>query len=75
MINEILRSLNVVPVRHSEELSAIGHTAANKTGPVRIKIKTAEDKAEILKCAKLLKDGSFNRAYITPDMTNSRYNS
>ena len=32
-------------------------------------IKTAEVKAEILKRVKLLKDGSFKRVYITPDMT------
>ena len=51
---DLARSLNIDPVRHIEEMPRMGHAASRKIMPIRIKFKTAERKAEILKRVKLL---------------------
>ena len=43
--------------------------ATDKVKPTRIKVKTLKGRSEILRCAKNLKDGSFKRVYISPDLT------
>ena len=68
-MNEILRSVSIDPVRYIEVVSRVGRAATNKVRPTCIKVKTLEGRAEILRCAKNLKDGSLKRVYISPDLT------
>ena len=69
LVNEILRSISIDPVRHVDGVSRVRHAATDKVRPTRIKVKTLEGRSEILKRAKNLKHGSFKRVYISPDLT------
>ena len=69
LVNEILRSISIDPVRHVDGVSRVKHAATDKVRPTRIKVKTLEGRSKILRHDKNLKDGSFKRVYISPDLT------
>ena len=69
IVNKILRSISIDPVRHVDGVSRVEHAATDKVRPTRIKVKTLEGTLEILRRGKTLKDGSFKRVYISPDLT------
>ena len=75
MIEEILRvGLKMDPSRHISEVSRIGRydeekIKDGKITSIRVKVSTAESKAEILKRAKDLKNSGFKNVYIAPDLT------
>ena len=69
LVNGILRSISIDPVRHVDGVSRVGHAATDKVRPTRIKVKTLEGRSEILRRAKNLKNGFFKRVYISPALT------
>ena len=71
MVEEILNvGLKLDASRHVAECERIGRYADDKVRPVRVKVKSAESKSEILKRAKQLKDQeSFKHVFISPDLT------
>ena len=54
LVNEILRSISIDPVRHVDRVSRVGHAATDKVRPTRIKFKTLDGRSEILRRAKNL---------------------
>lgn len=75
MIEEILKvGLKMDYSRHIEEVFRIGRydeakIKEGKIRPIRVKVKTIEGRAELLKRAKDLKDSGFKHVYIAPDLT------
>ena len=75
VIEEILGGgLKLDPLRHIEEIIRIGRydeakIKEGKVRPIRIKIKTAEGRVDILKRAKELKTSGFAKVFIAPDLT------
>ena len=51
LVNEILRSISIDPVRHVDGVSRVGHAATDKVRPTRIKVKTMESRSQILRRA------------------------
>ena len=71
MVKKILsEGLNLDPERHVEEVFRIGRYDSKKTRPIRVKIKTLEGRAEILKRSKMLKEKEeHSEVYIAMDLT------
>ena len=57
LVNTILRSISIDPVRHVDVVSRVGRVATNKVRPTRIKVKTLEVGQKSRDALKILKMG------------------
>jgi hypothetical protein len=76
-LDEILQEgLRLDASRHIEEVVRIGKLVPGKCRPLRVKIKSVEGRAEILRRAKELKENEkFSKVFITPDLTRKQQTS